>query len=504
MDTLVFLLAELEAKRTSIDRLRKMLFGAPTEKTSQVVGERVAKGNARETQSGKTGGKTKQPGHGRNGAAAYTGADKVTVAHPSLHGGEGCPECAKGRVYPLAEPATLLRITGMAPLGAMLYECDRLRCNLCGEVYTAPAPAGVGEEKYDETVTGMVGLLKYGAGLPFNRIEKLQQGMGIPMPASTQWELVKDGAELLEPAHDELVRQAAQGKVLYNDDTTMKVLELTAEQRAAAAADEETDGRTGIFTSGIVSAGKDHHIALFFTGVQHAGENLADVLAQRAAKLPPPIQMCDALAANTAGDFDSIVANCNSHARRKYVEVAEDFPEECRYVLETLRDVYKTDAAARKQELSDTKRLALHKAESRPRMVALEKWMQEQLDEHKVEPNSGLGEAIAYMQKHWAKLTLFLRKPGAPLDNNICERTLKKAILHRKNSLFYKTVSGARVGDIFMSFIHTAELNDVEPFDYVVALLRHHREVATTPGEWMPWNYRDAMARLPATADPPR
>ena len=108
-----------------------------------------------------------------------------------------------------------------------------------------------------------------------------------------------------------------------------------------------TDCRTGVFTSGIVSTREDHHVALFFTGVQHAGENLADVLVKRAAELPTPIQMCDALAANTAGEFDSIVAGCTSHARRRFVDVAEDFPSECRYVLETLRDVYRNDADAR-------------------------------------------------------------------------------------------------------------------------------------------------------------
>jgi transposase len=62
------------------------------------------------------------------------------------------------------------------------------------------------------------------------------------------------------------------------------------------------------------------------------------------------------------------------------------------------------------------------------------------------------------MLKHWEKLTLFLRHPGPPLDNNICERALKKAILHRKNALFYKTVNGAHVGDVFMSLIYTCEL----------------------------------------------
>jgi transposase len=498
VDTLTFLTQELLAKGTTIDRLRRMLFGASTEKTSQVVGEPPAEAGGSVTAL-----RPKRPGHGRNSAAAYTGADKVKVPHPSLHGGDCCPECVKGKVYPLSEPATLVRITGMAPLGATVYEGDRLRCNLCGEVFTAPAPEGVGEHKYDETATSMVGLLKYGAGLPFNRIEKLQKGLGIPLPAATQWELVSDGAKSLAPAHEELIRQAAQGEVLFNDDTTMKVLELSSEQRAAAAADEETDGRTGVFTSGIVATKEDHHIALFFTGAKHAGENLADVLAQRVAALPKPIQMCDALATNTAGEFETLVAGCTSHARRRYVDVAEDFPAECRFVLETLRDVYKNDAAARKQEMSPEQRLSFHQAESGPLMAGLEKWMTQQFDEHRVEPNSGLGEAIGYMQKHWSKLTLFLRVPGAPLDNNICERALKKAILHRKNALFYKTLNGAHVGDVFMSLIHTAELNDVEPFGYLVALLRHGDELGKAPADLMPWNFKKALARLDARADPP-
>ena len=491
METLAFLTQELLAKGTTIDRLRRMLFGASTEKTSQVVGE---PSDQDVTASGTDAQRPKRPGHGRNSAAAYTGADKVKVPHPTLHGGDCCPECEKGKVYPLAEPAMLVRITGMAPLGATVYERDRLRCNLCGEVFTAVAPEGVGEEKYDEAATSMVGLLKYGTGLPFNRIEKLQQGMGIPLPATTQWELVSEGAKSLQPVHDELIRQAAQGEVLFNDDTTMKVLELTGEQRAAAAADEETDERTGVFTSGIVATREDHHIALFFTGVQHAGENLADVLAKRAAELPRPIQMCDGSSSNTAGEFESIVAGCTSHARRRYVDVAEDFPEECRFVFETLRDVYKNDATAREQEMTPEERLLFHQAKSGPLMGRLEEWMQEQFDEHKVEPNSGLGEAISYMQAHWSKLTLFLHEPGAPLDNNICERALKKAILHRKNALFYKTLNGAHVGDVYMSLIHTAELNDVEPFAYLVALLRHSQEVATAPDGWMPWNYKDTLA----------
>lgn len=114
----------------------------------------------------------------------------------------------------------------------------------------------------------------------------------------------------------------------------------------------------------------------------------------------------------------------------------------------------------------------------------------------KVEPNSGLGKAIGYMLKHWTALTLFLREPGAPLDNNVCERALKRAILHRKNSLFYKTAEGARIGDVYMSLIHTSEVNEVNPFDYLVALQRNHALAEENPEEWMPWSYQTTLKGL--------
>jgi transposase len=505
MDTLAFLTEEIKSKQGSLERLRRLLFGAKTEKTRTLIGAASASSEATADAKQRIAAEAKspRPGHGRNGAAAYLGAQHVKIAHPSLTHGENCPGCTTGRIYPLSEPATVVRFTGVAPIAATVYERSRWRCNLCGEVFTAPAPEGVGEEKYDETATAMVGLLKYGCGLPFHRIEVLQRAMRIPLPAATQWELVREALAKLLPVWDELVWQAAQGEVLYNDDTTMKVLALTDQQRRAAAADQETDARSGVFTSGIVATGAGHHIALFFTGHQHAGENLAQVLAQRAAELAPPIQMCDALASNSAGEFETLLANCVAHARRRFVDVANHFPDEVRYVLEILSEVYRTDARAREQRLSTEQRLALHQAESGPRMEDLEQWLEHQFEAHLVEPNSGLGTAITYMLKHWAKLTLFLRVPGAPLDNNLCERVLKKAILHRKNALFYRSLTGARVGDVFMSFIHTAELNDLPPFDYLVALLRHPQAVALDPAEWLPWNYAATLAELHSGAAPP-
>ena len=499
METLIYLTQELEKKRVSVQRLKQLLFGATTEKTQKVI-EKILDAASKDSKAddaaeGKdTEARQKAKGHGRNGAAAYTGADKVCVSHESLEAGDACPNCKKGTVYESVEPGRLVRIRGRAPLGATVYELQKLRCNLCGEIFTAQAPPGVGPDKYDAESASMIALLKYGSGLPFNRLQRLQGSLGIPLPAATQWEIVRDSAGVIQPVFREMIRQAAQGRLFHNDDTTAKILSLIGLHESPTDSDPtEFCNRTGVFTSGIVSILDDLQIALFFTGQRHAGENLVALLKQRASELGRPMQMCDALSRNMPEELDTIVANCLSHGRRRFVDVAMNFPQECLYVLEILKDVYANDAEAKSQEMSDQQRLEFHQKQSGPKMDELKVWLTEQIDQHKVEPNSSLGEAIGYMLKHWEKLTLFLRQPAAPLDNNVCERALKKAILHRKNSYFYKTQNGARVGDLFMSLIHTCELNGVNPFDYLSELQKHARDLAANPADWMPWNYRGTL-----------
>jgi hypothetical protein len=518
VDTLARLTEELETTTTTLERVRRLIFGPRTETTDTVLGKDkqaptdapVPPADAAPAAPGATDGAATLPphqktrtGHGRNGADQYPRAPRISVTHATLKQGDPCPEpgCT-GRVYvQRQEPAVLVRVTGVAPLQAQVYTLERLRCGLCGTVFTAEPPAGIGTSKYDETAAAMIALLKYGCGLPFQRIQRLEQALAIPLPTTTQWDVVAAAAPGLAPAVEELAQQAAQGTVLYNDDTTMRILKFTAEARAEALPPDAKAGRTGVFTSGVVAETVNGLIALFKTGPCHAGEHLAEVLVQRRDPAPP-IQMSDALARNTPGDHPTQAASCIPHGRRKFVEVHDAFPDEVAFVLETLRPVFHTDQQAQQRGLDPHARLLLHQQESGPRMQALHDWMATQLETHAVEPNSGLGQAIRYMQNHWEKLTLFLRVPGAPLSNNICERALKKAILHRKNSLFYRTLNGAKVGDLFMSLIHTAELHQVEPFDYLVALLRHAAAVALDPPAWMPWNYTTALARLAAEPAP--
>ena len=183
-DSYEYVASLIQKKNMSIARLQKMLFGAKTEKTDKVVGDNSptdAEANSGETvknaaDTGETGtdeadaNGDKKPapkGHGRNGADAYQGAERIEIPHASLCPGDACPECGKGTVYK-KPPSVVVRITGQAPLGATVYQLEKLRCGLCGKVFTAELPEEAGTRKYDAKAGAMIGLLKYGSGLPFN------------------------------------------------------------------------------------------------------------------------------------------------------------------------------------------------------------------------------------------------------------------------------------------------------------------------------------------------
>jgi hypothetical protein len=493
IDTVAFLSRVVQQKTTSIQRLLRMIFGARTEKTTSVLKADAPNRPASEPAAGAA--KAKRKGHGRRAAAAYWGAKKVAIPHPQLKAGDVCPACTSAKLYDTQRPAVLLHLHAQPLIAGTCFELEKLRCGLCGQLFSPPAPPEAGAEKHDANVAPMLAVMRYGYGLPMNRIEQMQQDCGVPLPAGTQWELMHAHAKELRPVLDEFLRQAADGDVFHNDDTTARILSLEKQIREADVPGDAKQ-RTGIFTTGIVARRQERTFALFFSGAQHAGENLQDVLNRRSAELPPPTQMCDGLSRNKPVTTTTDMANCNSHGRRGFVTVADAFPEECAHVLQTLRQVYKHDGQTRREAMSDEQRLRFHQLHSGPLMDGLKLWLDEKFEGRHVEPNSSLGEAIAYVLKRWERLTLFLRKPGAPLDNNICERILKTSIRHRNNSLFYKTENGAHVGDLFMSLIHTCRLARVNPFDYLTTLRRYIRRVRDDPAAWMPWNYQTTAAAL--------
>lgn len=503
--TFFYVMQSLQNAKTSIKRFRQMLFGASTESARNLIKGASATGEppstegtppAKSTPEAKPASPPRPPrvGHGRNGADKYSNSPIIEISVSNLKSGDPCPECKVGRVY-YSPPKIIVRVVAQPPLTATVYKLEHLRCRMCDATVTAPLPEGTSPSKYDPSCASILTVLRYGSGLPFYRLEGLQASLNVPLPDATQWQIVLDAVPAPAAVFDELTRQAAQGDVLHCDDTPAKILSLVVERNKLEAAGQ-TPKAKAINTSGIVALlPQGNKVALFFTGHPHAGTNLSNVLAHRAGELSSPIQMSDALASNFACAFATILAKCLTHGRRMFVDVMDHFPQACAYVINILGMIYAHDAQARDAKMSPGERLLYHQAHSAEPMQELHLWMTAQLDQNLVEPNSGLGKAFRYMLKHWEGLTLFLRKEGAPLDNNICERALKRAILHRKNSMFYRTANGARVGDIYMSLIHTCELCKVNPFEYLQALHTHAQVVMTAAAQWLPWNYREQLAR---------
>jgi transposase len=506
LGTFVYVMQALQNAKTSIKRFRQMLFGARTESQRNVLKQGAAPGNralpvtqdsSREPSQAQAhaAAAPRRPGHGRNGAQVYSTAPLITINPPGLLAGDRCPQCAKGKVYD-GTPRTIVKVFGQPPLVATVYKLCQLRCRLCDATFTGPLPGGMTPHKYDPSCAAMLAVMRYGSGMPFYRLEGLQASLNVPLSDATQWDIVARALPAPRAAFNELIHQAAQAPLLHSDDTPAKILALKLERTRLEALGQQPQAKA-INTSCIVAVLDQHPVVLFFTGHQHAGQNLADVLAQRARELDPPIQMSDALAANFSGAFETVIAKCLAHGRRKVVDVYAQFPEPCRQVIETLGRVYANDAHCREAKFSPEQRLHYHQAHSGEPMQALQRWMTGQFAQRQIEPNSALGQALRYLIKHWSGLTLFLRQAGAPLDNNLVERCLKRAILHRKNSMFYKTGTGAQVGDIYMSLIHTCQLCRVNAFEYLQALQIHALRVLATPSQWLPWNYTQQLPAAP-------
>jgi transposase len=439
-----------------------------------------------------------RPGTGRLGADAYVGAERVECRHEELAVGQRCPACGLGNLYELP-PGVEIRIDGHALLSAMRYELQKLRCSACGQIFTAPLPSEAGEAKYSPRARAVLVVGRYYLGLPFYRVEGYQAMLGVPMPDSTQWDQIEAVGDSGYKVFELLETLAAQGELIHQDDTTVRILTLMKENqqiRAEAAAQglSRPKERTGMFTTALVVRVGERTICLYYSGRAHAGENLAALLEQREADRDPPLVMSDALSRNEIDEASVIRCHCLAHGRRQFSDIEEVFPSECRVVIDVIKQVFDHDEEARDQQMSPQARLTYHQELSQPLMDELKDWLDKQVDDRLVEPNSSLGQAIAYMQNHWTTLTRFLEIEGAPLDNNLVERALKLFIRQRKNSLFYKSEHSAYIASVLTSLIATCIYAGVNVIDYLVALQEHRAAVFADPSAWLPWNYTTARA----------
>src|SRR5215468_5907428 len=439
-----------------------------------------------------------RPGYGRLGMATYAGAERVECRHEALAVGQRCPVCGQGRLYGVP-PGIEIRIDGNALLSAIRYELEKLRCSACGQVFTAKLPVDAGTEKYSPRARAVLAVSRYSLGLPFYRVEGYQAMLGVPVPDATQWDQIEKVGDCSYVVLAYLERLAAQGELIHQDDTSVRILSLieencTLQAQAEAMGLSRSNERTGMFTTALVVQVGERTICLYSSGRSHAGENLKALLEQRQAGLDTPFVMSDALSRNEAEEDGLIRCHCLAHGRRQFSDLEDVFPQECRVVIEALKQVFDHDTEAHDQQMSPEARLAYHQTQSQPLMDGLKGWLDQQMEDRLVEPNSALGKAIAYMQGHWETLTRFLSVVGAPLDNNLVERALKLFIRQRKNSLFYKTEHSAYIASVLTSLIATCLHAGVNALEYLVALQEHRTEVFAAPEVWLPWPYQASLA----------
>jgi transposase len=498
-----WLLFALQEARFSLKRLRALVFGekqkkrkapptAPSSPPQESDGEASAAGKLKAQGDRAPAATADRPGHGRWGAQAYSGAARVECRHEALAVGERCPVCGRGRLYRI-EPGVDIRLDGHALLSAVRYVLEKLRCSACGQVFTAAVPAEAGAEKYSARARAVLVLGRYYLGVPLYRLQGYQAMVGVPIADATQWDQIERVADCAYPVFEHLQELAAQGEVIYQDDTHVRILSLMAENREAQA-ESSAGARTGMYTTALVAQQGAQTICLYYAGRAHAGENLAALLTQREGALGKPLVMSDALASNAADETALIRCHCLAHGRRKFRELEEVFPAECAVVSKALKQVFDHEEEARRQQMSAEARLAYHRYYSGPIMEALKHWLEQQFEERTVEPNSSLGKAFAYLLTHWQTLTRFLEVPGAPLENNTAERALKLAIRQRKNSLFYATDYSAYIASMLTSLIATCLHAGVNALAYLVALQEHRPAVFGDPAAWLPWNYHTNLA----------
>lgn len=436
--------------------------------------------------------------HGRLGADEYTGCEEVEVPLGNDFADGKCPQCLECHTdskLGSEKPSVVVILESQPIIAGAKYNLERVRCSLCQTYFTADLPeeAGNGKRYQPSCATG-IAINHYYAGMPFNRIEMLQQAQGVPVSDSTQYDLVNALYQTVVYAVFVVLRRfAANGTSLSLDDTPGRILEQTRKNKLGF-------DKKAVHSTAIISEHASHKIYLFSTNTKTAGAELKSLLESRDSS-DDFMTMSDASSSNFYELDESllckwIIALCLAHSRRRFVELMEDGADEIKFVLAVMGQAYHHERYCKQNKLSDEARLAYHQKHSKPIMEGMKVWLNNQLLYRSVEPNSALGEAIIYLLKYWHGLTQFYRAPGALLDNNLCEQAIKVFIRYRKNSLFYRTPYSAGVGNAMMSVIHTAAQAGANVFDYLNKLQDYSDLVNESPEDWLPWNYLQTIESL--------
>jgi transposase len=441
--------------------------------------------------------------HGRKGAAAFINAPKIIHHLKSGIIGAICKFCFGSNVTQYREK-TIIRVIGQPLFSATIHAIEQGMCRACGRIVRAEVPPtvmdGIGSSYivYDWSACAILAVMHYTGGLPFKRIESLHAGWGVPFPDANQWNVVNAGDDLLLPLLKALEKYAIKNALtLRIDDTGSMVIELREQIKSEIA---ETKGagksinnvRTGINATCVYIDTEAGPIVLFYIGIHHAGEILDQLLKSRNSSAMKINKISDAATKN----FDHNQSDkmnegaCNAHAFLKFHDIKQQFPSEYEMAGKVYGQIYTNEDVTRSQKMSPVQRLNYHKKYSLPLMEELKSMCIIKISSKLVEPRSPLWEPLTFIINQSKKLTLFCEKEGMPLDSNLVEQTLITITRYLAVSFNYKNITGAQVGDHFMTLIITARKCGVEPVAWLTYCLENHEDLAVNPEKYLPWVYR--------------
>ncbi len=415
---------------------------------------------------------------GRYGFDDYPSAAIVTHDVEGCRPGDVCESCKLGKYY-YGEERKLLEFTGGPIIRATRHIKKALRCNRCGHEKVSSKKI----VKWSPEARSALVIHKI-YGTPWYRMSRIQKLCGVPIATSTQYaqcqEIWEDSAKYIV---SELYRLGIEHHLWCTDDTGMKILSVLKMNELLPESEQRA-----CHTTAICTGHENNKIILYMTANRYCRENWAPLLERRASK-DKLIIMTDASNQSLpkGKELERVEsAIClGGHARKKFKDLEDHYPEQCEYFLKLIADLYKNDSVCKDKD--PQQRLEYHQEHSSPIIDAIYARITDLFENKIIEPNSDLGKAMNYWVNQKEGLTAFLRIRGVILDNNWAENALRIMAVYRKASLFFKTLNSALVMSDMFSLVVTCEVNGINAFDYLNWIQRNWKKVQENPGAYLPW-----------------
>ena len=454
--------------------LRRMLFGQKSERMPSIKREVKKKKSSPEEEKKRQ--KRAQAKRKKNRQKKKE-VDTVDVNH-EIEQELICPECGGTQFVDINEGEVTYEyeyVPGRFVRHRHVQQKKACKNGCC--IITAPAPRRVSEGvQYGPGFHAHVAVSKCADSLPLYRQAKRLSRTGVPISRSTLCDIFHRCGSLLKPIWQEMIKKVSASYYVNADETPMPMLAPTKTRRCY------------IWTF----IGKN--IVTYFFSPSRSGETPLNVLGST-----PGVLQVDAYSGynEVCTPKSRTRAGCFAHVRRKFFESYRTTPEEARYAMNCILDLYLVEYdAADKKIIGTAKHLEMRKQKSAKIMEKFGTWLKEKQPLHP--PKSPIGKAISYASANWKSLTVFLEDPKIRLDNNWSENHLRIAALNRKNFLFVGNKHAGENWAILQSLIATCQLNEVNPQKYLSdVLMRIQTHPHSHIDDLLPQNWKAHFAQPP-------